>query len=172
MDCLQGINQVPVEPRTLREGLWRSAIVHVMKCYGSNDSRFSLDINSVLKGDLAGKEVFKFFHDLRNMHLVHDSNGYVQSIPGAILNKQGMDHKIAKIICISFQGLTLDQGAFGDVHLLITRSMEWVVRQFDSICDVLTKELEAMSYADLLKRDSVTYTAPKLQEIDKRRASS
>jgi hypothetical protein len=169
MACLEGINQISADQPVLREGLWRSAIVHLMKCYGSNDSRFNLDVKSVLKGDLDWKEVFKFFYDLRNMHLVHDSNAYSQCLPGAILNKEGMDHKIAKITCMSFHSQTLDQPAYGNLHLLITRSLEWVVQKFDALCEDLTSELEAVPYQDLIKRDSVTYKPPKLEEIDKRR---
>jgi len=170
MDCLEGINQISADQPILREGLWRSAIVHLMKCYGRNDSRFSLDVKSVLKSDLDGKGVFKFFRNLRDMHLVHDSNAYAQCLPGAILNKEGIDHKIAKIICMGFQSQTLDQTAFGNLHLLISRSMEWVVQKFDALCEDLTRELESVPYRDLIKRDSVTYSPPKLEEIDKRRA--
>jgi hypothetical protein len=169
MRCLEGINQVPPEPSVLREGLWRSSVVHLMKCFGSHQARFSLDVNKVLKNDSAGKDVFKFFRDLRNMHFVHDGNLYAQCIPGAILNKEGLDYKIAKITCMSFHGQTLEQGAFGNMHLLITRSMEWVVQQFDELCNVLTAELEALPYSDLLKRDSMTYSTPKAEEIDKPR---
>jgi len=169
MACLEGINQISAEQPVLREGLWRSAIVHLMKCYGRNDSRFNLDVNSVLKGDLDGKEVFKFFRNLRNMHLVHDSNAYAQCLPGAILNKEGMDCKIAKITCTSFHGQTLDHGSYGNLHLLIKRSMEWVVKKFDALCVELTAELEAVPYQELIKRDSVTYWPPKLEEIDKKR---
>ncbi len=172
MACLEGINQIPAEQPVLREGLWRSAIVHLMKCYGRSDSRFSLDVKRVLNSDLDGKEVFKFFHNLRDKHLVHDSNAYAQCLPGAILNKEGMDHKIAKIICMSFHSQTLDQSAFGNLHLLITRSMEWVVQEFDALCENLTRELESVPYQDLVKRDSVTYSPPKPEEIDKRRVCS
>jgi len=172
MNCLEGINQVPEEPWVLREGLWRSAIVHLMKCYGSNNARFNLDVHRVLKGEPAGKEAFSFFRELRNMHLVHDSNAYSQCLPGAVLNKEGMEHKIAKITCHSFRVQTLDQVGFTNVRLLITHSMEWVVRQIDEIGNDLTKELEALPYADLLKRDSPIYAPPKPEEIAKRRSSS
>ena len=102
MECLEGINQVPEEPWVLREAIWRSAIIHVMKCYGSNDSRFNLNVDSVLKGDLAGKEVFEFFQDLRNRHLVHDSNSYAQTLPGPSSTKKERSTRLPKYSARAF----------------------------------------------------------------------
>lgn len=170
MDCLQGINKIDAGERSLmREGLWRSAVVHTMKCYAGHDSRFSLHENHVLKGDSDGKEVFAYFQRLRNNHLIHDTNAYSQAIPCAILNKETADHRIAKIACLGVSCVTLDQVGFSNLDLLIKRSIEWVEQQIDSLCEHLTSDLESLSYDELSKRASATFSIPTIDEIDKKR---
>ena len=51
LECLEQINKVPEQSYVLRQALWRSAVVHYIKCFGSNESRFSLDSRKLYKGD-------------------------------------------------------------------------------------------------------------------------
>ena len=171
LECLIAINQAPEEPYILHQALWRSAIVHYIKCFGRSESRFSLNPKTVYKGDVGAFEPFKYFESLRNKHLVHDENSYAQCLPGAVLNKKGMDHKIAKIVCLSMLGDTLGQENYSNLHLLITRAREWVVAQFDQLCEVLTSELEAKPYEELLALGGITYTAPDADDVHKARSA-
>jgi hypothetical protein len=57
---------VPEEPYALRQGLWRSAIVYFMKCFGESKSRFSLDPKTVYKGEGGALEPYEYFRNLRN----------------------------------------------------------------------------------------------------------
>ena len=168
-ECLTAINQVPDEPYVRHQALWRSAIVHFIKCFGKSESRFSLDAKKVYKGDTGAFEPYEYFEGLRNKHLVHDENSYAQCLPGAVLNKKGMDHNIAKIVCLSAVGDTLNQENYSNLHLLVTRTREWVVAQFDELCDVLTSELEPKSYDELFALDGITYTAPSADDVHKQR---
>jgi len=87
--CLDAINVSPEEPFVIREALWRSAIVHFMKCFGDSGARFQLSSVKILNGELPEVSMaFEYFKDLRNKHFVHDENSYAQSLPGAILNRQ------------------------------------------------------------------------------------
>jgi len=99
LECLEGINLVAEEPASLRQGLWLSAIVTFMKCFGKNKSRGPLSYKKIYKGKKVAKEVVEYFKSLRNKHLVHDDNSYAQCQTGAVLNKRECDYKIAKIIC-------------------------------------------------------------------------
>ena len=171
LECLAAINQAPEEPHVLHRALWQSAIVHFMKCFGQSESRFSLDPNKVDKGDTGAFEPYNYFDSLRNKNLVHDDNSYAQCSPGAVLNKEGMDHKIAKIVCLSVIGETLGQENYSNLHLLVTRAREWVVAQFDELCEVLTSEFEAKPYEELLTLEGITYTAPGADDVHKRRAA-
>jgi hypothetical protein len=104
LECLTAINQVAEEPYIIRQALWRSAIVHFIKCFSESESRFSLNPKQVYKNDPGASEPYRYFDSLRNKHLIHDENSYAQCLPGAVLNKKGMDHKIAKIVCLSVIG--------------------------------------------------------------------
>jgi len=165
LECLVAINRRPEEAYVVRQALWRSAIVHFIKCFGQSDSRFSLDAKKVYKGDSGAPEPFAFFESLRNKHLVHDENSFAQCLPGAVLNKKGLDHKIAKIVCLSMIGDTLNQDNYNNLHLLATGARQWVVAQFDGLCELLTADLEPKSYDDLFAVDGVTYTAPGAADV-------
>ena len=169
LECLEQINKVPEDPNILRQALWRSAVVHYMKCFGDNESRFSLVVKKVYKGDEGVMEIYKYFNSLRNKHFVHDENSYAQCLPGAVLNKQKMNHKIAKIVCLGVIGETLVQGNYNNLHLLITKAQQWVDAQFDDLCDILTKELEAEKYETHLAYEGIKYTVPEVEEIHKSR---
>ena len=101
LECLESINRTPPEPQLLREVLWEAAIVHFIKCFGNNASRFSLNSNLVYKDVNEALAPYQFFLHLRNKTIVHDENSYTQSLPAAILNKNGGTRKIAKIICLT-----------------------------------------------------------------------
>lgn len=169
LECLNTINQVPEVPYVLREALWRSAVVHFIKCFGQSESRFSLDPKKVYKGDIRAFEPFRYFESLRKKHLVHDENSYTQCLPGAVLNRKGMDHKIAKIVCLSVIGDTLSQGNYNNLHLLTTQAREWVGAQFDELCGVITSELEPKSHDELVAMDAIVYTAPGADDVHKTR---
>ena len=169
IECLDGINLLT--EKWLRQGLWHSAIVHFMKCFGGHESRFSLNPKKVYKGNQVARAVFENFESLRNKHLVHDENSYAQSHPGVILYKKDCDHKIAKIICAAFVSITLDQVAYSNLHSSITHALKWVEEQIEDLCNVLTSELEAVPYDDLFSRKEIAYSPPKVEEINKPRAT-
>jgi len=171
LECLEALNGTPDEPHIFRRVLWDSAIVHFIKCFGQSDSRFSLDSNIVYKSDPAAFEPYRYFDSLRNKNLVHDENSYMQGLPGAVLNKKGMDYKIAKIVCLSVVGETLGQENYQNLHLLATRAREWVVAQFDELCNILTRELEPKSYEELLAMEGITYTVPGADDVHKPRTA-
>ncbi len=164
--CLEEINKAPVDPPIMREALWRSAIVHFAKCFGSSAARFQLSREKIYKGEPPeAKQVFEYFQHLRDKHVVHDENSYSQSIPGAVLNRGDKPYKIEKILCLGAHANTLEQGNYNNLKLLIQKALAWVVAEFDTCCDVVTKELEALPYEDLLKRPEVTYRVPSAEEI-------
>lgn len=79
--CLEEINKAPAEPPTVREALWRCAVVHYAKCFGHSAARFQLSREKVYKGEPPeSKLVFDYFRDLRNKHVVHDENSCAQAV--------------------------------------------------------------------------------------------
>ena len=57
--------------------------------------------------------------------------------------------KIAKIVCFSGVAETLDQSNYGNLHKLVTDTLEHIDTRFESLCNSLTEELEALSYGEL-----------------------
>jgi hypothetical protein len=149
--------------------LWRAAITHYMKCFGDSQGRSQLSAKKIYKRNEPALTAFNYFKYLRNKHLVHDENSYAQSIPGAILNRREKPYKIEKIVCLSAIAETLSQDNYGNLHLLVQTTNAWVVSEFDTLCEALTKELEALSYDDLLNRKAIIYRAPTIDEIIKTR---
>lgn len=163
--CLDAINQTPEVPTVAREALWRSAIVHFVKCFG-NSARFQLSAAKIYKGEPPeALMAFEYFKDLRNKHFIHDENSYAQSIPGAVLNNGTKGYKIEKIVCLAAFGATLEQGNYGNLKLLIEKARAWVVSEFESLCERLTASLEQETYESLLARDAINYRVPTIDEI-------
>lgn len=168
-DCLDAINQTQENLDVVREALWRSSVIHFIKCFG-NSERFQLSAMRIYKNEPPEALIaFKYFKDLRNKHFVHDENSYAQSIPGAVLSNGTKAYKIEKIICFSAFGETLEQGNYGNLKLLIKRARIWVVSEFDFLCESLTATLEKESYHNLLARDAITYRVPTADEISSTR---
>jgi hypothetical protein len=170
--CLDAINQVPEEPIIFQEALWRSAVVHFLKCFGKS-TRFKLDPKKLYKKDPPTALIaFNYFNSLRNKHLVHDENSYAQGIPGAILNDGGKSYKIEKIVCITVFGATLTQENYTNLKLLTQKARAWVTSEFDSLCEKIAAELEMESYESLLAKNSLTYIVPTVGEIHHARNKS
>jgi len=171
-ECLDAINSTPEDPSVIREALWRSAIIHFLKCFGDAGARFHLSPEKILKGESPTALVaFNYFKDLRNKHLVHDENTYTQSIPSAILNNGNKPYKIDKIVCLAARGITLVPGNYSNLKMLITKTRTWVVAEFDQVCDLITKELESESYKTLFAKESASYRVPSIEELPKNRKS-
>jgi hypothetical protein len=168
-ECLAQINRLPADPPIIRQALWRSAIVHYVKCFGDPGSRFQLSAAKIYQQAPVGMANFDYFRDLRSKHFVHDENSYAQSIPGAILNHREKPNKIEKIVCFNAIAETLDQNNFGNLDLLIRKAREWVASEFDTLCEMLTTELEQESHEALARRDSISYSAPLLAEVKNKR---
>ena len=158
------------ESSLVRQGLWRSAVEHCMKCFSDTKSRSRLSPKEVFKGDSEAIEVYEYFRSLRNKHIAHDENAYVQCIPGAVLNRPNAKYKIAKIVCFSAVAETLDQCNYGNLHKMVTETLSHIDARFESLCGNLTAELEARPYGELAAMEEMTYSKPELEDIGKSRA--
>lgn len=168
-DCINEINRVPDIQRIVREALWRSAIVHYAKCFGNSKVRFQLSSAKIYRDIPLGLATHSYFIDLRDKHVVHDENAYAQSFPGAVLNRGDKAYKIEKIVCVATFIQTLNQELWNNLKVLIDKALEWVVTEFDSICDLLTRELEQEPYSALLARESISMRLPAYDEVAKNR---
>lgn len=164
--CLEGINLVPEDPFFLREGLWRSALVHVMKCFGSNVARSSLPEAKILQGQPPeAKVVFDYFKNLRNKFIVHDENAYMQAMTGALINNGRKRFKVEQVVAFTATSATLEEANYGNLMLLIDTSYQWTVQRFDLLCKLIAEELEATDYEQLISRDPPEFRVPEAHEV-------
>ena len=171
VEYLDAINEAPPHPSPVRQALWLAAIVRLFKCFLKNEARFTLKAEEVYADDEQGQEVFEYFRALRSKHLVHDENSYTQCIPGAVLNKEESEYKIAKIVCFSATAETLDEDGYSNLYLLCDRARLCVQKQFDALSDELTAALGEQAYSDLHRRKGIVYRKPKVEEIRIRRTT-
>ena len=167
---LEGINVVPPDNSLLRQSLWRSAIQHWVKCFSDSSARSRLDEKKVFKGNSVALELYDYFKKLRNKHIAHDENPYMQCIPGAALNRPDAKNKIAGIQCLIGVAETLDQGNCNNLQKMVLDTLSHIAARFNSLCDDLAVELEARPYEELAAMDDVTYSKPELEDIGKSRA--
>lgn len=161
----------PDRSPTVQRALWRSAIIYLVKCFGLGE-RFSLQPDQVFKGE--AQEVlraFGHFKGLRNKHIVHDENSFAQGMPGAILNDRREAKKIEKIVCSVVIVETFNQANLANLNTLVDKAGAWVTATFDALADDATATLEAAPYDALLARKTLTFTAPTVEELSKRRGA-
>jgi hypothetical protein len=170
LSILESINKVDPEQYVIREALWHQAIVTYIKCFRSSEARYQLSEKKVYKEEPPeALEAFYYFLAMRNKNIVHDENRYTQCLPGAVLNNRDHQYKIAKIVCMNIIGFDLGQESYSNLHLLTTKALERVEAEYDSLCDRLTRELEAQEYESLLEREGITYSKPGADGVHKSR---
>ena len=167
---LEGINVVPPDNSLLRQSLWRSAIQHWVKCFSDSAARSRLDEKKVFKGNSVALELYDYFKKLRNKHIAHDDNPYMQCIPGVALNRPNEKNKIAKIVCFSAVAETLDQGNCNNLQKMVLDTLSHIAARFNSLCGNLAAELEARPYGELAAMEELTFSKPELEDIGKSRA--
>jgi hypothetical protein len=169
-DCLRSLADLPDEPPTLREAMWRCAVIHFMKCFGDSKSRSSLNAKRLYKSQ-PGKafKAFEFIDGLRNKHLVHDDNPFTECIPGAILNRADAERKIADIVCLHRMAGTLSPTNYKNLNMLINVARQEVERLFDELVTKIKQDLEKESYETLAALEPVRLTGVAAADVLKTR---
>lgn len=165
--CLQILAKGQVEPT--RTALWSAALIHYMKCFGQSKTRFRLDPSRVYPGNALALENCAFSNAMRNKHVVHDENAFLQALPGAIINGPRSSHKVAKIVTFAARADILGQDSFTNLRLLIEGAKAWVVAEHDDLCERVTKDLEGMAHQDLLALSDMAYSKPEVEDASRER---
>lgn len=167
--CLKSINE-DATSHLIQEVFWQCAIVNFVKCF-SNGARRSLKGGSIYHSPEA-LEAWQHFLDLRNKHIAHDVNVFATVEVGAAINPPEQERRIAKILCPTLRVSTLDDGAFGNLTLLIDEALDWVNKEQDRLCDAITSDLEKESHETLMNRPNVVYTVPTPKDINRGRRAT
>jgi hypothetical protein len=152
--CIDFLRTMHAAAPMLQDALWRGAIIYYCKCFAQRGSRRPLPYTKILPvipdSEVQPREIHKHFLALRNKHIVHDENTWLQVLTGAVVAGPGKGYNIEKVLCTSFQGQTLNDGNFGNLYLLIEHALAWVESRFDTLCDDITEELEKLPRETLL----------------------
>ncbi|MGK3134831.1 hypothetical protein ACCX84_03560 [Pantoea trifolii] len=171
LGSLEAINKVGIfNEEVIQESLWRSAIIHFVKCFSNQVSRGKLDPNLVF-GDEPPEAMlaFSFFKNMRNKNIAHDENAYLQCLNGIVLNNGTKNYKVERIICTSIRAASLDSGTFSNLILLVNKSLEYVQNHHSKLCEMISIELEKKSYSELKSYGDVKYIPPDVNKIQKPR---
>jgi hypothetical protein len=170
LSCLEELATVPNDRVVIRQALWRSAVVHFVKCFTGSSARIELSPRRIYGNDPRALQAYQYVKDLRDRHLVHDESSYGQCITGAAINDGQKSFKVEKIICLSMLTETLDDNNCTMLRELATVARASIVREYDTLCESITAELERQPYEVLAKREPATITVPTASELRTRRA--
>lgn len=168
-----------------QKGLWRVAVIYYCKCFSQTNKRGTpdqaveadqapsinrpgrrpLDPKKVLRGDEQGQEVHRYFMALRNKHLAHHENNWLQATTTVAIASPGKGYNVERVMCTTFEANSLEQANFSNLFLLIENVLSWVNSQYDQLCAHIINKLEGMPRETLLSQPNITYQAPKAEEI-------
>lgn len=148
------------ENRLAVDGMWVAVIARYFKCFGRNKSRSQLSAKKILRSHTGAETVFTYFQALRDKHIIHDENSLSQAFTGVALNHRAAPFKVADIIALAFNAVTIDQAHYTQISQLVAITLAWVYAKVDELHNQLGREYEQWSHDDLLALPDIQYTAP------------
>lgn len=170
--CLECLFEGPVE-ELVAEALWTTALVGFFKCFMHSASREKLVFEDVYAGqeDIV-RVVFDYLKALRNKHVVHDENAWNDALPGAVVNKEGVEPKIAQVVCTTIVGSHMEDGNLSNLKKLNELALAYTEARVDELGDQITARLEQLTHAELLAREEPpSYRVATADDISKKRSA-
>jgi hypothetical protein len=133
------------------EALWLAALGSTMKCFQHSESRSSkLNAESVFGPDTTQgvRATFDLLKNLRNKHVLHDENDWMQAIPLAIVGTPGHEPVVSDIDWMVMEGT--DTAHIGQLGTVVNAALAWINREIDAQIEVIRADLLARSYEDLI----------------------
>jgi hypothetical protein len=164
--CLNLINEVA--EKQAQVALWRMAVIYYCKCFSQpakGAGRKPLNPSKILKNDEVGQGIHSEFIALRNRHLIHDENNWLQITVGATLYGPDKDKKVEGLSCTTFEGESLGRENFANLFLLVERALSWLNPEYEKLCSHIVRELEKLPRETLINQPRITYQAPLPGEI-------
>jgi len=171
--CYQALNKISTLDKSndvlVIEALWVSSIALYFKCFAPNKSRRQLSAEKILKGQIGAMDVFNYFLNIRNKHIIHDENPYSQSLVAVALMKSEAPYKVADILSLVFNAFLVENEHLRSFSRLVKFTLDWVRAQRDELHNILGKKYEQVPYEEILALPDVTYRAPVADEASKAR---
>lgn len=133
------------------EALWLAALGSTMKCFQHSEARSSkLDPANIFGTDTTQgvRATFDLLKQLRNKHVLHDENDWMQAIPVAIVGAPGHVPVVSDIDCMVMEGT--DTAHIGQFGAVVDAALAWINHEIDAQIEVIRADLLARSYDDLI----------------------
>jgi hypothetical protein len=157
---------------TVTRALFNAALGSTMKCFQHSESRTErLDATTIFGADTTDtvRTAFDLLKKLRNKHVLHDENDWMQAIPLAIVAQPGHEPVVSDIDCLVMEGN--DTAHVGQLALVVDAALAWVNKTIDAQTEVIRADLSARSYADLIALPPPSGTVPFTGSISRNRRS-
>ena len=158
LECLDKIKDISDDNNMLNTVLWESAIIHFIKCFGDNKSRFQLSFEKINNKNNNDKKIFEYFKNLRNKHIIHDENAYSQYFIGAVINKPENINKIGEIVMSTLDIDSLSTENIQNLNSLIVKVEKWLTEESGKIIGLIKKDLDKECYEKLLHMETANIT--------------
>jgi hypothetical protein len=130
------------------QSLWLSALGATMKCFQRSVSRKKLDPARVFGADKTQpvRAAFDLLKDLRNKHVLHDENDWMQTVPYAIYADAGNNQaKFGDINCVVLEGT--DIAHIGQLRTVVDAACDWITEQIDIHTEAIRADLQGRAYS-------------------------
>lgn len=161
-------------PPTVLAALWESALITVVKCFTHNVSRISLDQDTVFGPSeptiTPERAEFNHLKYLRNKHIAHDENDWMQALPLGIIDHYNSEQPaIGSIQGLVIRGESNNADNIARLHRSVEIALTWVESEWNQVADQLKADLEAMSGDELAALPDVAGTLPNDQSVKRPR---
>ena len=153
-------------PELVLEALWRNAIIHYCKCFSRASARINLQEGQILNSQPPeAMKVHRYFMKLRNKHIAHDENAYLDAKPGFIFPLPGEPGKIEDVLCAVMRGNTRDQVHVPQLNQLVDVTLRWVNSKMEEAFTQVRQKLESETDDVLASQPDVTYSLPTADDL-------
>ncbi|QEN15935.1 hypothetical protein ACRDU6_27480 [Mycolicibacterium sp. ELW1] len=143
-----GMEAIPV----VCSALWRAALTSVFKCFQRSAEREKLSPDDVFGQDVndSRRAAFDHLQRLRDKHVAHDENNWMQSRSIAIVGKSDTDPLVESVECLVVEGDSATTENIERLRVVVDTSLAWVVREFDERTVAIEADLRSRDHEELL----------------------
>jgi hypothetical protein len=122
------------------QALWLSALGATMKCFQFSESREKLDPATVFGADTEVRATFDLLKKLRNKHVLHHDNDWMQTVPYAVIGDAGSQAAVIEVGCVVLEGT--DTAHVGQLRTVVDAALDWITREIDRRTEAISANLQ------------------------------
>jgi hypothetical protein len=163
----QGGVQPGPKMSTVCMALWQAALVATMKCFQKSDSRAQKLDRAAIFQDQAVRDAFDTLMLLRNKHVVHDENDWMQALPYAVVTVRGHNPMVSEVDCVVIEGV--DTAHIDMLRSVVDAVLAWLNKELDKLKEAIRDDLLTRDYDKLIALPAPTTKTPQSGSIGQRR---